>query len=445
MDGKLTQEELDALLNTMDTDKKDVLSGLLSPQEMDAIGEIANICEGSSATSLSAILNQRVSITTPEVVLMSIEDIIQRTEQPCVAVKINYVYGIEGSNIQILQEKDVKVITDLMLGGDGNNVTGLGDELTDLHMSALCEAMNQMTGASATSLFTMLNRKVDISPPEAKILDLRDKSAYNDLFGLIEGGRYVAVCFKLEIGTLVDSSMMQLYSIEFARDLYKIYNENIKAEGQEANEQKTEETAVSSAKDNAQVTADNNETNNQSIPNTVNSEVQMPYGIPYGTPGSYDMPAEGYGTPAINGLIPDNGFVSAGGGQQSGQGAAVGWGSVSMNNNGSAMNVQPVEFNMFDKSINPLDIHEQIDIISDVNLEITVELGKTRKSIKEILDFEQGTLVELDRLAGEMMDILVNGKTVARGEIVVLEDKFAVQLKEIETDKLIIKNDKDSE
>lgn len=451
MDGKLTQEELDALLNTMNTDAGSSNNGLLAPDELDAIGEIANICAGSSATSLSSILNQRVNITTPEVLLVSVEDIIDKTKQPCVTVKINYIDGIEGSNIQILQEEDVKVITDLMLGGDGSNTSALGDELTDLHMSALCEAMNQMTGASATSLYTMLNRKIDISPPIANIVDLREKAAFDDLFGVMSGGKYVAVCFKLEVGDIVDSSMMQLYTVEFAKELYKLFEAN--ASEQDNNSKNNDALKSDSSTNNA------NENSNTVQQNDTQANEQMSmYGQPqasgqtsiYGQPQFNGQPQpnvlpQSNGQPIPNGQMPfygqTQGFNQQIGFEQNPQNGQLAYGRPSDNalvNN--RMNIQPAEFNVFDSSISALDVHEQIDLIGDVSLEITVELGKTQKTVKEILDFEPGTLVELDRLAGEMMDIMVNGKTVARGEIVVLEDKFAVQLKEIDTDKMTEKS-----
>lgn len=406
MDGNLSQEELDALLNGMNidgdsgesnTDASGDSTGAigegLTPDEIDAIGEVANICSGSSATNLSTVLNQRVNITTPYVTLESIDDLVKSTQQPCVLVQINYIEGISGSNIQILQKEDVKVITDLMLGGDGSNTEALGDELSDLHMSALCEAMNQMSGASATSLYTMLNRKVDISPPTASLVDLRDEAVRKEVFGDVDDGKYVKVNFRLEIGDLVDSSYMQIYTLDFARNLYTMIAENQAEEDSKnaADVEESEQQPVAAATQTQEQTA--------SAPpvNYAPQYQQMPVG---GNQAMQSGPGMGY-----SGMVGD----------------------------GNGVVVQTAEFNVFDNAIHPLDQSENIGIINDVSLEISVELGKTQKTVREILDFEEGTLIELNRLAGEMMDILVNGKVLAKGEIVVLEDKFAVQLKEINT------------
>jgi flagellar motor switch protein FliN/FliY len=415
MDGNLTQEELDALLNGMNIDgdtggdgaggSSDGSSqGSLSADEIDAIGEVANICSGSSATNLSTVLNQRVNITTPYVSLESIDELINTTKQPCVLVQINYIEGISGSNIQILQEEDVKVITDLMLGGDGSNTEALGDELSDLHMSALCEAMNQMSGAAATSLYTMLNKKVDISPPKASLVDLRDEAVRKEVFGDVDDGKYVKVSFKLEIGDLVDSSYMQIYTLDFARNLYTMITENQQAEEEKAAAaaQKAPEPEPAAAATATEPAASANA--NQSG---------------YAVPQYQQMPMGGSPMMANAGMMAGPGMTGSN---------MIG---VSGMTGDSGVVVQAAEFNVFDNSINPLDQVENIGIINDVSLEIAVELGKTQKTVREILDFEEGTLIELNRLAGEMMDILVNGKVLAKGEIVVLEDKFAVQLKEI--------------
>lgn len=409
MDGNLTQEELDALLNNMNTgsdSNQDVVTDNndgaidgegLSPKEMDAIGEIANICSGASATNLSTILNQRVNITTPFVTLESIDELVAGTSQPCVLVQIQYTDGIKGSNIQILQKKDVKIIADLMMGGDGTNLSALGEELTELHMSALCEAMNQMTGAAATSLYTMLNCKVDISPPTALVVDLRDEAVRKELFGCFDDSKCVKVSFKLEIGDLIDSSYMQIYTLDFAKNLYNLI---YRREQDGAAAEVSEDTARPVSEP---VAAKQENTYIHESGRTVSQDASM------------DM-----NTVRMNNMAG-----------VSGQPVADAARGMSDNMDNSGVIVRPAEFNEFDTSVAPLDKKEQIGIINDVSLEIAVELGKTCKTVKEILDFEEGTLIELDRLAGEMMDILVNGKVLAKGEIVVLEDKFAVQLKEI--------------
>ena len=172
MDGMLSQEEIDALTGAASTMTAAPSSTMtLTDAERDAIGEIANINMGTAATTLSTLLNNKVTITTPKVSYVTINEISAQYDKPCVFIHISYIDGISGNNVLILKEHDVKVITDLMMGGDGSNTDG---ELTELHLSAISEAMNQMMGSAATSLSSMLDKKVDISPPTASVVDLND-------------------------------------------------------------------------------------------------------------------------------------------------------------------------------------------------------------------------------------------------------------------------------
>ena len=225
MDGMLSQEEINALLGGMGedggSDSSDTQAGAgsvpLSSEEKDAIGEISNISMGTAATTLSTLLNQKVLITTPNVSIANWEDISQSYDRPCVFIQISYIEGLDGNNILILREKDVKIITDLMMGGNGEDVDGT--ELSELHLSAICEAMNQMMGSAATSISSVLEKKVDISPPTASLIDM-DGSIDEEGFGDFLKGEFVKVSFRLEIGTLIDSELMQLYPIDFAKELY---------------------------------------------------------------------------------------------------------------------------------------------------------------------------------------------------------------------------------
>ena len=168
MDGVLSQEEISALLNNPDDANK---NDLLTDAEKDAIGEIGNISMGTAATTLFSLVNRKVDISTPVVSFATWSDICDAYEKPCVFIRIAYTVGLDGSNILVLKEHDVKVITDLMMGGDGTNTDG---ELGELHLSAISEAMNQMMGSAATSLSSMLNKTIDISPPVADLVDLHD-------------------------------------------------------------------------------------------------------------------------------------------------------------------------------------------------------------------------------------------------------------------------------
>ena len=374
MDGMLSQEEINALLGGMGedggSDSSDTQAGAgsvpLSSEEKDAIGEISNISMGTAATTLSTLLNQKVLITTPNVSIANWEDISQSYDRPCVFIQISYIEGLDGNNILILREKDVKIITDLMMGGNGEDVDGT--ELSELHLSAICEAMNQMMGSAATSISSVLEKKVDISPPTASLIDM-DGSIDEEGFGDFLKGEFVKVSFRLEIGTLIDSELMQLYPIDFAKELYNKFMSS--------------------------------------------SELDQPApAAPAPAPAPEPAPAAPTPGPAPAMSAPPQGYAPP---MQPAQ----------------PVNVAPAQFQAFDNTINPLMQQENIGLIMDVPLEVTVELGRTNKTIKEILDFSPGTIIELNKLAGEAIDLLVNGKYVAKGEVVVIEDNFGIRITEI--------------
>ena len=230
MDGMLSQDEINALLSGMDpgdsagaapaepaaaasASSDDVLSDV----EKDAVGEVANISMGSSATTLYSLVNRKVNITTPVVSMVNWDGVTDDYEKPCVFIQIHYTAGLDGSNILVLREHDVKVITDLMMGGDGTNTDG---ELGELHLSAISEAMNQMMGASATSMSSMLGIPVDISTPDVNKIDVDSVKMFEKMFELPEN-HFVKVTFHMEVGDLIDSIMVQLYPLHFAEDMIK--------------------------------------------------------------------------------------------------------------------------------------------------------------------------------------------------------------------------------
>ena len=235
MDGTLSQDEINALLEGMDTSggadsgdsapaggggmSSEVDESLLTDVEKDAVGEVANISMGSSATTLFSLVNQKVNITTPVVTLCNWDRLMADYERPCVFVQIKYTIGLDGSNIMILKEHDVMVITDLMMGGDGTNIQD--GEIGELQLSAISEAMNQMMGAAATALSSMIDEKVDISPPQATLLAAMDTDP-GEIAEFLRG-TFVRITFKMQIGDLVDSSIMQLYPVDFAKSLYDTF------------------------------------------------------------------------------------------------------------------------------------------------------------------------------------------------------------------------------
>ena len=204
MDGALSQEEINALLNSPGDSSSGELE-TLTEIEKDAIGEIGNISMGTAATTLSSLVNCKVDISTPVVSFATWSDICDAYERPCVFIRIAYTVGLDGSNILVLRDHDVKIITDLMMGGNGTNIDDV--ELGELHLSAISEAMNQMMGSAATSLSSMLgNRVIDISPPMADLIDLRDNIDERAIDEFL-AGTFVKISFKMEIGDLVDSEI----------------------------------------------------------------------------------------------------------------------------------------------------------------------------------------------------------------------------------------------
>ena len=414
MDGMLSQDEINALLSGMDAPagnesaedaapapaqaNDDQYGDLLTDMEKDAIGEVANISMGSSATTLSSLVNRRVNITTPVVTLAKWENVLRDYEKPCVFIQIKYTVGLDGSNILVLKEHDVKVITDLMMGGDGSNT---GGEINELHLSAISEAMNQMMGSSATSLSTMLDKMIDISPPEASFVDLSTFKSGGEIAPFL-ADIFVKIAFRMQIDDLVDSTIMQLYPIDFAKELCSTFLKN-------QLESTAPETAPQAAAPQAAQAPqmDMNQMNQMGMP-----QMQMGMGMPQ---MGMDANQMGMGMPQMGMGMPQ---------MQMGMGMP----QMQMMPN---MNIQPAQFQSFSRDAGAMQGQENIGLIKDVPLEVTVELGRTSKSIAEILDFTPGTIIELDKIAGEPIDILVNGKLVAKGEVVVIEESFGVRVTEI--------------
>lgn len=191
---------------------------LFSREEADVMGEISNICMGSSATSLNVMLNQPVNITTPSVHLVHKDEILSDYEQSCVIVNVQYTEGLIGNNLLVLKDADAKIITDLMMGGDGYGKFAQG-EMTDLHISAVAEAMNQMTATSATAMSKLFDHKIDISPPSVKSVIIEEFDVADDF----KEDMFVKINFKMTIGNLIDSTMVQLYPYDLAHSIYQLF------------------------------------------------------------------------------------------------------------------------------------------------------------------------------------------------------------------------------
>ena len=191
----------------------------LTNEQIDILGEIGNINMGNAATTLSMMLNQRVDITTPKAEVIHRSAALDDYEKTCIFVQIHYVKGLEGNNVLILKEEDVLKMTSLMMGGDGKNHD---PELTDLHLSAASEAMNQMMGTAATSMATMLGTDTDISTPEVNRVDVESVKLFEKMFDS-EQDKFFKVAFRLEVGDLIDSTMVQLYPIAVAQQMVQLF------------------------------------------------------------------------------------------------------------------------------------------------------------------------------------------------------------------------------
>ena len=468
MDGMLSQDEINALLQGMDlsdtadsgaspetpqdsssaenTDNayvKDVAPTVgeeegLTDVEKDAIGEVANISMGSSATTLYSLVNRKVNITTPVVTLATWKTLLDSYEKPCVFIQIKYTKGLDGTNILVLKEHDVKVITDLMMGGDGTNTEG---ELGELHLSAISEAMNQMMGAAATSLSTLLQTVIDISPPESSLFDLTEVKDGKEISPFL-GGTFVKISFRMQIDDLVDSTIMQLYPIDFARKLVETFINTQMANIDEVTEKKPEQPENDTT---AQIPAPGTDNQTQMNNTNLNGMNQMGnMGMngmnQMGNMGMNDMnQMNNMGMNGMNqmGSMGMNGMNQMGSMGMNGMNQMGNMGMNGMNQMGMMgmpgqnVNVQPAQFQSFSNDNMGTTGQENIGLIKDVPLEVTVELGRTTKSISDILDFSPGTIIELDRIAGEPIDVLVNGKFVAKGEVVVIEESFGVRITEI--------------
>lgn len=378
MADMLSQDEIDALLNGSPSEEPEGdKQNHLTAEETDAIGEIGNISMGTASTTLFTLLGQKVTITTPTVSETNLLKLAEDFIDPCVLINIKYRYGIQGSNILILKELDVKIITDLMMGGDGSNTDS---DLTDLHLSAISEAMNQMIGSASTSLSEMLGDKIDISPPEAfyESLSTIDLS----MFEIDVNEPLIKISFKMTVGDLIDSEIMQVIPVKFAKQMVS----SLMRQSMQQLESIVEAPHVPETKESSKLATE------PAKPSPSNS------------------------APAPS--SPPQGHYTSTASQQPKQ---------------NPVNAMPLAFESFDDSPATVIYATDIDLIKDVPMEITVELGRASKRVSEILDFGIGSVVELEKLVGESLDILANGKVIAKGEVVVVDENYGIRITEILT------------
>ncbi|WP_410510829.1 flagellar motor switch phosphatase FliY [Paenibacillus sp. BR2-3] len=424
----LSQEEIDALLRqsaegSIGPSAKTV-SDFLTAFEQDALGEIGNITFGSAATALSTLLGKKVDITTPQVSIITRGEFEEAFPRPHVAVHVQYVDGFQGINSLVIKIRDAQVIADLMLGGVGDPKD---EDLNEIHVSAVQEAMNQMMGSSATSMSTIFNRFVNISPPGIDILNM---SSGEGVGSLPDDETLIRISFRLKIGDLIDSTIMQLLPVAFAKSMVTMLLGDVSTTEQE--------TAVSSTSAPApEIPAAQPDPANPVDPQAPQQPMggQHPqYPPQQGMPPYPGMPEGGYyyppaGMPAY-GMpgMPPYGMPPQG---MPPQGMPYGQTPPPNSVPNRNVNVQPVQFaNLHGGTFGNID-ENNLNLLMDIPLRVTVELGRTQKQIKDILEMSQGSIIELDKLAGEPVDILVNNKLIAKGEVVVIDENFGVRVTDI--------------
>jgi flagellar motor switch protein FliN/FliY len=363
-DDMLSQEEIDELLNVNAfnpdgelADEKQYLTRI----EEDTIGEIGNISFGSAATTLSTILHQQVEITAPKVSVIQKADLKHEIIFEPVSIEVSYRNGFTGKNVFVIKADDAAIISDIMLGGDG---TTPDRALKDMQMSAVQEAMNQMMGAAATSMSTIFDKKIDISPP---VINVEDPRGENHVETTFETDAFVSVSFRLKVGMLIDSMMMQLMPIKFAKQMVA---QLLNGHAEEMTTKIKEEEQLS--------------------PLTEAPSGQRQATVECGVDSQ------------LLGSIAKEGAP-----------------------------VQRADFSEFDHAALNQNKQRNLDMLLDIPLKVTVELGRTKRTIKDILDLSQGSIIELDKLAGEPVDILVNETLIAQGEVVVIDENFGVRVTDI--------------
>lgn len=374
-DGMLSQEEIDALLSNNSVVEEKTTEDVINDFDRDTLGEIGNISMGTSATTLSTLLGKKVAITTPRVEITTPEKLRAEYPMPYVMIEVQYTEGLNGTNVLVIKEEDACIIANLMMGGSGVSEQ---ISLTEIELSAVGEAMNQMMGSATTSLSSMFNRRIDIAPPVLNVVDLgKDRldlsSNYDDM---------VSIKFNMEIEGLVQSEIMQIIPLDAVKDMIAMLMGST-----------TEESSLDAII----------ETPEPSIPvPELNTPSPTEYYVDSSTLGSSSSAAQ------ENWVSQPQDIPS---GVRKGQQYAV----------------QPVQFAPLRDGYGA-ETPQNIGLIMDVPLDISVELGKTRKTIREILDLHQGAILQLDKLAGEPVDLLVNGKLIAKGEVVVIDENYGIRI-----------------
>lgn len=357
--------ELD-VMDERDESIKEDISAYFTHEEIDAIGEISNIAMGTSATTMYALLGRRVTITTPSVGLYKAENALRSYTMPFLAISVEYTQGIFGKNLLIIKDYDAAVITDLLMGGEGH-VEHDNIILNEIHISAMSEVMNQMIGSSATAMANMMDSEINISPPEVNRATPED-----DASKFLDGAPLVIkISFDMEIEGLLKSKLMQVMSVDMAKDMIRQLMHPLEA--------KAEPPKRAPAAPPPRAAA-----------------------APSPAPAPRPQQAAAARPPVDNKRVQP---------------------------------VKPATYESFDEPFQTIgnETITQInyDLINDIPLQVTVELGKAKKNLSDVLNLGIGSIIVLDKQAGELVDVIVNGKRIAKGEVVVIDENYGVRITEI--------------
>lgn len=387
--GQIEESDQDAEMFSVDS--------YLTADEQDLLGEIGNICMGTSATTMSTLLGRKVDITTPRLSIHTVETLSKEYPAPLVISEIKYTEGLEGDNLLILNEYDVALITSVMLGEEEDKIDPDNIELTEIHMSAIGEVMNQMVGSSATALADILHKLVDISTPKTRRLTIKDENL-SESFAK-RSGPFVKISFNMEIENLLVSEIMQVLSVDFAKQMADSVWKQMQIDAGISDAQSAPEVQAASSGSAEPAQSAQAAPQASAAPQAPAMAAEVPQTPQFSPQAAYTQ------APAIPNVIHEEQNVR----------------------------VQQPQFPSFNGMTGtmPIPSLENIEMILDVPMNVTVELGRTKKKIKDILEFNVGSVVVLDRPAGEMVDILVNGKCIGKGEVVVIDDNYGIRVTEI--------------
>ena len=393
---------------------------LLSNDEIDAIGEILNISMGSAATAISTLLDKQVNITTPKVVQQKFENVNYLSLEPAMIVKIKYIEGISGANVMVFRQRDMQVILNLLMGIEEEPEGPI--EFDELSMSAACEVMNQMMGSSATALSEFLGKKIDISTPEATILD--EVNTFEAAMEVEKDEDIVSVAFNIEITGVMTSEFISIMKLDLARMIVA------QAMGDQSSEPAPQPAAASASPAAPTAAA-------PVAPAAAPPAAPMPAapGMPAAAPAAAvppqpAMPAEGM-PPYGYAYPPYPMYPPYGAYPMPGQPSSAGQPGVLKQPDINVQNAQFPNFGGVQPTFAAPLSSGNMDLLMNVPLSVSVEIGKTKRKIKDIIDFNQGAVIELEKQAGAPVDIVVNGQLIARGDVVVINDNFAVRITEI--------------